>query len=120
MGDEQSSVGDFTFDDDSKKVNVAGKTGKFMLGRLFIEPYSLYYYNYVYGENKYNLRNTPKGINVVFVPQTNHKKDDLSKSIGDHKLAADKKTPTESKYYNASAEKKDAYDKALDAAKKNA
>ncbi|NSX24254.1 FIVAR domain-containing protein [Gardnerella vaginalis] len=118
MGDEQSSVGDFTFDDDSKKVNVAGKTGKFMLGRLFIEPYSLYYYNYVYGENKYNLRNTPKGINVVFVPQTNHKKDDLSKSIGDHKLAADKKTPTESKYYNASAEKKDAYDKALDAAKK--
>ncbi|EIK74690.1 FIVAR domain-containing protein [Gardnerella vaginalis] len=118
MGDEQSSVGDFTFDDDSKKVNVAGKTGKFMLGRLFIEPYSLYYYNYVYGENKYNLRNTPKGINVVFVPQTNHKKDDLSKSIGDYKLAADKKTPTESKYYNASAEKKDAYDKALDAAKK--
>ncbi|BAQ33606.1 FIVAR domain-containing protein [Gardnerella vaginalis] len=118
MGDEQSSVGDFTFDDDSKKVNVAGKTGKFMLGRLFIEPYSLYYYNYVYGENKYNLRNTPKGINVVFVPQTKNKKDDLSKSIGDHKLAADKKTPTESKYYNASAEKKDAYDKALDAAKK--
>ncbi|MFP1711683.1 peptidase [Gardnerella vaginalis] len=117
MGDEQSSVGDFTFDDDSKKVNVAGKTGKFMLGRLFIEPYSLYYYNYVYGENKYNLRNTPKGINVVFVPQTNHKKDDLSKSIGKHTLAADKKTPTDSAYYNASADKKAAYDDALKVAK---
>ncbi|WP_419773228.1 hypothetical protein [Gardnerella vaginalis] len=89
-----------------------------MIGRLFIEPYSLYYYNYVYGENKYNLRNTPKGINVVFVPQTNHKKDDLSKSIGEHKLADDQKTPTVAKYYNASADKKTAYDKALDAAKK--
>ena len=117
MGDEQSSVGDFTFDDDSKKVNVAGKTGKFMLGRLFIEPYSLYYYNYVYGENKYNLRNTPKGINVVFVPQTNHKTKDLKKSIGEHKLADDQKTPTVAKYYNASADKKKAYDDALSKAK---
>ena len=35
---------------------------------------------------------------VIFVPQTNHKKDDLSKSIGEHKLADDKKTPTDSKY----------------------
>ncbi|MFU0468745.1 peptidase [Gardnerella vaginalis] len=119
MGDEQSSVGDFTFDDDSKKVNVAGKTGKFMLGRLFIEPYSLYYYNYVYGENKYNLRNTPKGINVVFVPQTNHKTSNLKDSIEDHKTenVDGKDVPTQSKYYNASADKKDAYDKALAAAK---
>ncbi|MDK6861992.1 peptidase [Gardnerella vaginalis] len=118
MGDEQSSVNKFTFDTESKAVEVAGKNGKCMIGRLFIEPYSLYYYNYVYGENKYNLRNTPKGINVVFVPQTNHKKDDLSKSIGEHKLADDQKTPTVAKYYNASADKKTAYDKALDAAKK--
>ncbi|MFU0516250.1 peptidase, partial [Gardnerella vaginalis] len=118
MGDEQSSVNKFTFDTESKTVEVAGKNGKCMIGRLFIEPYSLYYYNYVYGENKYNLRNTPKGINVVFVPQTKNKKDDLSKSIGKHTLADDKKTPTDSKYYNASADKKDAYDKALDAAKK--
>ncbi|MFU0522723.1 peptidase [Gardnerella vaginalis] len=117
MGDEQSSVNKFTFDTESKAVEVAGKNGKCMIGRLFIEPYSLYYYNYVYGENKYNLRNTPKGINVVFVPQTKNKKDDLSKSIGEHKLADDQKTPTESKYYNASADKKDAYDKALAAAK---
>ena len=117
MGDEQSSVNKYTFDDESKAVEVAGKKGKCMIGRLFIEPYSLYYYNYVYGENKYNLRNTPKGINVVFVPQTKNKKGDLSKSIGEHKLADDQKTPTESKYYNASADKKDAYDKALAAAK---
>ena len=113
MGDEQSSVNKFTFDTESKTVEVAGKNGKCMIGRLFIEPYSLYYYNYVYGENKYNLRNTPKGINVVFVPQTKNKKDDLSKSIGKHTLAADKKTPTDSAYYNASADKKDAYDDAL-------
>ncbi|MFW0894562.1 peptidase [Gardnerella sp. Marseille-Q9181] len=113
MGDEQSSVNKYTFDTESKTVEVAGKNGKCMIGRLFIEPYSLYYYNYVYGENKYNLRNTPKGINVVFVPQTKNKKDDLSKSIGKHTLAADKKTPTDSKYYNASDAKKAAYDDAL-------
>ena len=113
MGDEQSSVNKFTFDTESKAVEVAGKNGKSMLGRLFIEPYSLYYYNYVYGENKYNLRNTPKGINVVFVPQTNHKTKDLKESIGEHKLADDKKTPTDSKYYNASDAKKKAYDDAL-------
>ncbi|WP_422113865.1 FIVAR domain-containing protein [Gardnerella sp. DNF00622A] len=119
MGDEQSSVNDYTFDDDSKKVSVAGKKGKCMIGRLFIEPYSLYYYNYVYGENKYNLRNTPKGINVVFVPQTNHKTKDLSNSIGEHKTTKVDNTdvPTQSKYYNASKDKKDAYDKALKTAK---
>ena len=120
MGDEQSSVNDYTFDDDSKKVSVAGKKGKCMIGRLFIEPYSLYYYNYVYGENKYNLRNTPKGINVVFVPQTKNKTKDLSKSIGEHKTTTvdNKEVPTVAAYYNASADKKDAYDKALAAAKK--
>ncbi|RFT35627.1 hypothetical protein CG399_08855, partial [Bifidobacteriaceae bacterium NR015] len=51
------------------------------------------------------------------MPQTNHKTKDLSNSIGEHKLADDKKTPIEAKYYNASADKKEAYDKALDAAK---
>ncbi|RFD80261.1 peptidase [Gardnerella vaginalis] len=114
MGDEQSSVNDYTFDDDSQKVSVAGKKGKCMIGRLFIEPYSLYYYNYVYGENKYNLRNTPKGINVVFVPQTNHKTKDLKESVGKHAVTQDeKKTPTDSAYYNASDAKKAAYDDAL-------
>ena len=118
MGDEQSSVNKFTFDTGSKTVEVAGKNGKCMIGRLFIEPYSLYYYNYVYGENKYNLRNTPKGINVVFVPQTKNKTSDLKGSIDKHTVTKDdKKTPTDSKYYNASADKKDAYDKALAAAK---
>ena len=119
MGDEQSSVNKYTFDDESKAVEVAGKKGKCMIGRLFIEPYSLYYYNYVYGENKYNLRNTPKGINVVFVPQTNHKTKDLSNSIGEHKTTKVDNTdvPTQSKYYNASKDKKDAYDKALKTAK---
>ncbi|MFU0571039.1 peptidase, partial [Gardnerella vaginalis] len=118
MGDEQSSVNKFTFDTESKAVEVAGKNGKCMIGRLFIEPYSLYYYNYVYGENKYNLRNTPKGINVVFVPQTKNKTSDLKGSIDKHTVTKDdKKTPTDSKYYNASADKKDAYDKALAAAK---
>ena len=117
MGDEQSSVNKFTFDTESKAAEVAGKSGKCMIGRLFIEPYTQYQYNYVYGEGKYNPRTSPKGINVVFVPQTKHKTKDLSKSIGEHKLADDKKTPTEAKYYNASADKKDAYEKALDAAK---
>ena len=119
MGDEQSSVNKFTFDTESKAVEVAGKNGKSMLGRLFIEPYSLYYYNYVYGENKYNLRNTPKGINVVFVPQTNHKTKDLKGSIEDHKTenVDGEDVPTQSKYYNASDKKKDAYDKALQTAK---
>ncbi|WP_250309508.1 peptidase [Gardnerella sp. Marseille-Q2328] len=115
MGDEQSSVNKFTFDTESKAVEVAGKNGKSMLGRLFIEPYSLYYYNYVYGENKYNLRNTPKGINVVFVPQTNHKTKDLSDSIGEHKIETveGKDVPTQHEYYNASDAKKKAYDDAL-------
>ena len=117
MGDEQSSVNVYTFDNDSQKVSVAGKKDKCMIGRLFIEPYTQYQYNYIYGEDKYNPRTSPKGINVVFVPQTNHKTKDLSNSIGEHKLADDKKTPIEAKYYNASADKKEAYDKALDAAK---
>ena len=113
MGDEQSSVNKFTFDTESKAAEVAGKSGKCMIGRLFIEPYTQYQYNYVYGEGKYNPRTSPKGINVVFVPQTKHKTKDLSKSIGEHKLADDQKTPTEAKYYNASDAKKKAYDDAL-------
>ncbi|WP_375169415.1 peptidase [Gardnerella vaginalis] len=119
MGDEQASVGDFTFDSESNKVSVAGKTGKFMLGRLFIEPYTQYQYNYIYGEDKYNPRTSPKGINIVFVPQTKHKKDDLSKSIDEHKTTKVDNTdvPIQSKYYNASADKKKAYDDALSKAK---
>ncbi|MFP1697936.1 peptidase, partial [Gardnerella greenwoodii] len=117
MGNEQASVSDFTFDAESQKVQIAGKKDKYMLGRLFIEPYSQYHYNNIYGEGKYNLRNNPKGINIVFMPQTKHKTKDLSDSIGEHKLADDKKTPIEAKYYNASADKKKAYDEALKTAK---
>ncbi|EPI45903.1 FIVAR domain-containing protein, partial [Gardnerella vaginalis] len=120
MGDEQSSVNKYTFDDESQKVSVAGKNGKCMIGRLFIEPYTQYQYNYIYGEGKYNPRTSPKGINVVFVPQTKNKTKDLSKSIGEHKTTTvdNKEVPTVAAYYNASADKKDAYDKALAAAKK--
>ncbi|MES5088312.1 peptidase [Gardnerella vaginalis] len=115
MGDEQASAGDFTFDADSKTVKIAGKKDKYMLGRLFIEPYSQYHYNNIYGEGKYNLRNNPKGINIVFMPQTKHKTKDLKDSIGEHKTETveGKDIPTESKYYNASDAKKKAYDDAL-------
>ncbi|MFU0538637.1 peptidase [Gardnerella vaginalis] len=119
MGDEQSSVNVYTFDKDSQKVSVAGKKDKCMIGRLFIEPYTQYQYNYIYGEGKYNPRTSPKGINVVFVPQTNHKTKDLSDSIGEHKTESvdGKDVPTQSKYYNASDKKKEAYDEALKTAK---
>ena len=120
MGNEQASVSDFTFDAESQKVQIAGKKDKYMLGRLFIEPYSQYHYNNIYGEGKYNLRNNPKGINIVFMPQTKHKKDDLSKSIDEHATTQveGKEVSTQPAYYNASADKKEAYEKALDAAKK--
>ena len=120
MGNEQASVSDFTFDAESQKVQIAGKKDKYMLGRLFIEPYSQYHYNNIYGEGKYNLRNNPKGINIVFMPQTKHKTKDLSKSIGEHKTETveGKEVSTQPAYYNASADKKEAYEKALDAAKK--
>ena len=115
MGDEQSSVNKYTFDDASQAVEVAGKNGKCMIGRLFIEPYTQYQYNYIYGEGKYNPRTSPKGINVVFVPQTNHKTSNLKDSINEHKTknVDGKDVPTQSAYYNASDAKKNAYDDAL-------
>ena len=117
MGDEQSSVNVYTFDNDSQKVSVAGKKDKCMIGRLFIEPYTQYQYNYIYGEDKYNPRTSPKGINVVFVPQTKNKTKELKGSIDGHKLADDQQTPTEAKYYNASDKVKSDYDDALKVAK---
>ena len=73
------------------------------------------YYKHVYLEQGRNPGNTAKAINVIFVPQTNHKTKDLSDSIGEHKTenVEGKDVPTQSKYYNASADKKDAYEKAL-------
>lgn len=73
------------------------------------------YYKHVYLEQGRNPGNTAKAINVIFVPQTNHKTKDLSDSIGEHKTenVEGKDVPTQSKYYNASADKKEAYEKAL-------
>ena len=113
LGDAESEAGSYSWDTEAGPVKVAGKKGKIFKARLFVEPYAMTYYKHVYMEQGRNPGNTAKAINVIFVPQTNHKKDDLSKSIDEHKLADDKKTPTEAKYYNASADKKDAYEKAL-------
>ena len=117
LGDAESEAGQYSWDKEAGPVKVAGKKGKIFKARLFVEPYAMSYYKDVYLEKDHNPGNTAKAINVIFVPQTNHKKDDLSKSIGEHKLADDQKTPTESKYYNASADKKKAYDDALSKAK---
>ncbi len=117
LGDNLSDAGSYSWDKEAGSVTVAGKKGKIYKARLFVQPYAMTYYKDVYLEKGSNPGNTAKAINVIFVPQTNHKTKDLSDSIGEHKLADDKKTPTEAKYYNASADKKDAYEKALDAAK---
>ena len=113
LGDNLSIAGSYSWDTEAGSVTVAGKKDKIFKARLFVEPYAMTYYKHVYLEQGRNPGNTAKAINVIFVPQTNHKKDDLSKSIDEHKLADDKKTPTEAKYYNASADKKEAYEKAL-------
>ncbi len=121
MGNEESKVGQYTWDTEAGSVTVASKQNKVFKTRLFVAPYTLTYYRGVY-TNPYQKdpNNTPKAINVIFVPQTNHKKDDLSKSIGEHKTITveGKDVPTESTYYNASDKKKDAYDEALKEAKK--
>ena len=116
MGDEESKVGQYTWDEEAGPVTVAAKQNKVFKTRLFVAPYALTYYRGVYTDPyKKNPNNTPKAINVIFVPQTNHKKSDLKKSVEDHKTTKveGKDVPTESKYYNASDKKKEAYDEAL-------
>lgn len=114
MGDVLAKADSYTWNDGAEPVKVASKDGKIYRARLFVAPYGMESYQYVYTHpDGKNPNNTSKAINVIFVPQTNHKTKDLKNSIGEHKLAADKKTPTESKYYNASKDKKDAYDEAL-------
>ena len=117
LGDNLSEAGSYSWDEDAKPVKVAAKKGKVYKARLFVLPYGMTMYRNIYIESGKNPWNTAKAINVIFVPQTNHKTKDLSKSIDEHKLADDKKTPTDSKYYNASADKKKAYDDALSKAK---
>ncbi len=117
LGDNLSEAGSYSWDTEAGSVKVAGKKGKIYKARLFVQPYAMTYYKDVYLEKGSNPGNTAKAINVIFVPQTNHKTKDLSDSIGEHKLADDKKTPTEAKYYNASDKVKKDYEDALSKAK---
>ena len=120
MGDVLAKTGEYKWDDDANPVKLASKDGKIYRARLFVAPYSMETYQHVYAfpDNK-NLNNTPKAINVIFVPQTNHKTSDLKKSVDDHKTVAieGKDVPTQPAYYNASDKKKEAYDEALKTAK---
>lgn len=116
LGNDQSIAGKYTWDNEAGSVIVAAKQNKVFKTRLFVAPYALTYYRGVY-TNPYQRdpNNTPRAINVIFVPQTNHKKSDLKKSVEDHKTTKieGKDVPTESTYYNASDAKKSAYDEAL-------
>ncbi|MFU0549133.1 peptidase [Gardnerella piotii] len=120
MGDVLAKADSYTWNDGAEPVKVASKDGKIYRARLFVAPYGMESYQYVYTHpDGKNPNNTSKAINVIFVPQMNHKTKELSDSIGEHKTTKVDNTdvPTESKYYNASKDKKDAYEKALDAAK---
>ncbi|EIK83477.1 ebhA protein [Gardnerella pickettii 00703Bmash] len=116
MGDVLAKADSYTWNDGAEPVKVASKDGKIYRARLFVAPYGMESYQYVYTHpDGKNPNNTSKAINVIFVPQTNHKTKDLSDSIGEHKTenVEGKDVPTQSKYYNASADKKEAYEKAL-------
>ena len=114
LGDAESNAGSYSWDEDAKPVVVAAKQDKVYKARLFVLPYGLTMYRNIYVENGKQPWNTPKAINVIFVPQTNHKKQQLKDSIGKHAVTQDdKKIPTDSAYYNASDAKKAAYDDAL-------
>ena len=119
LGDNLSEAGSYSWDNDAKPVFVAAKKDKVYKARLFVLPYGLTMYRNIYMENGNQPWNTPKAINVIFVPQTNHKTSDLKTSVEEHKTEAveGKDVPTQHEYYNASKDKKDAYDKALQTAK---
>lgn len=119
LGDNLSISGSYSWDPEAGSVTVAGKKDKIFKARLFVEPYAMTYYKDVYLEQGRNPGNTAKAINVIFVPQTNHKTKDLKTSVEGHATTKvdGKDVPTQSKYYNASADKKEAYDKALQTAK---
>ena len=121
LGNEQSSAGSYSWDTEAGSVTVAAKQNKVFKTRLFVAPYTMTFYRGVYTDPyQKNPNNTPKAINVIFVPQTNHKKSDLKKSVDEHKTTKVGNTdvPTESTYYNASDAKKSAYDEALKQANK--
>ncbi|NSX23292.1 FIVAR domain-containing protein [Gardnerella vaginalis] len=115
LGDEESNAGSYSWDEDAKPVVVAAKGNKVYKARLFVLPYGLTMYRNIYIENGKNPGNTTKAINVIFVPQTNHKTKDFKDSIGEHKTETveGKDVPTQSKYYNASDKVKKDYEDAL-------
>lgn len=119
LGDSESNAGSYSWDEEAKPVVVAAKGNKVYKARLFVLPYGLTMYRNIYIENGKNPGNTPKAINVIFVPQTNHKTSDLKKSVEDHKTThvEGKEVPTDSAYYNASDKVKSDYDDALKVAK---
>ncbi|MFU0568709.1 peptidase, partial [Gardnerella vaginalis] len=119
LGDAEANAGSYSWDEDAKPVFVAGKKDKIYKARLFVLPYTMTFYRNIYIENGKQPWNTPKAINVIFVPQTNHKTSDLKKSVEDHKTTKveGKDVPTESKYYNASDKVKKDYEDALKVAK---
>ena len=120
LGDNQSISGSYSWDPEAGSVTVAGKKDKIYKARLFVQPYAMTYYKDVYLEQGRNPGNTAKAINVIFVPQTNHKTKDLKTSVEGHKTETveGKEVSTQPAYYNASKDKKEAYEKALDDAKK--
>ncbi|WP_427877179.1 LPXTG cell wall anchor domain-containing protein [Gardnerella sp. 2492-Sm] len=115
LGDNLSEAGSYSWDEDAKPVFVAAKKGKVYKARLFVLPYGLTMYRNVYMENRNQPWNTPKAINVIFVPQTNHKTSDLKKSVLEHKTTniEGNEVPTDSAYYNASDKVKKDYEDAL-------
>ena len=119
LGDNLSIAGSYSWDPEAGSVTVAGKKDKIFKARLFVEPYAMTYYKHVYMEKDRHPGNTAKAINVIFVPQTNHKTKDLKTSVEEHKTVAveGKDVPTQSAYYNASDKVKSDYDDALKVAK---
>ncbi|MFU0516437.1 peptidase, partial [Gardnerella vaginalis] len=115
LGNEESNAGSYSWDKDAKPVVVAAKQDKVYKARLFVLPYGLTMYRNIYMENGNQPWNTPKAINVIFVPQTNHKKQQLNDSIDQYKTTKvnGKDVPTQHEYYNASDSKKAEYDEAL-------
>lgn len=113
LGEKEAKVGKYTWDQEAQPIEVAAKENQVFKARLFVTPYELTYYRSIYG----NPFNTTKAINVLFVPQTKNKKQDLAAAVAAYKLAEDTKKPTNSAYYNADQDKKDAYDQALQHAK---
>ena len=119
LHEEEAKAGDFSWDGEAQKITVASKNHRVFKARLFVAPYALSYYGSIIARpDGKNVGNTPRAINVIFVPQTFKKKADLAASAARHAVTADAaKTPTDAKYYNASLETKKAYDAALAEAK---